>query len=122
MSKRLLALIMIMVVGAACLITACGSSKKDIKAEDLYGTWIRDYGGGTESYTFNSNMTYTRSVYKDGNVVSSMNYPDSYRVSENKLYVLDSVLHAENEYEVTINGKSMKWSNGLNTVEYTKSK
>ncbi len=67
-------------------------------------------------------MTYTRTVYKDGNVIDSMNYPETYRVDENKIYVLNSALHAENEYEVVMKGDSMKWSNGLNTVEYTKSK
>ncbi|GEM_PF-6123253 len=122
MGKRMLALIMTLVIGVCCFVTACGSSTKDIKAEDVFGTWIREYDGKTESYTFNSNMTYTRTVYKDGNVIDSMNYPETYRVDENKIYVLNSALHAENEYEVVMKGDSMKWSNGLNTVEYTKSK
>jgi len=122
MGKRMLALIMTLVIGAMCFVTGCSPSKEAIKAEDLYGTWIREYDGKTESYTFNKNMTYTRSVYKNGNVIESTNYPETYRVEENKLYVLNSVLHAENEYEVVMKGDSMKWSNGLNTVEYTKSK
>ena len=122
MGKRMLALIMTLVIGACCFVTACGSSTSQLKAEDLYGTWIREYDGKTESYTFNSNKTYTRAVYKNGNLIESTNYAESYRVDENKLYILNSALHAENEYEVTMKGDSMKWSNGLNTVEYTKSK
>ena len=126
MGKRMLALIMTLVIGAMCFVTGCSPSKEAIKAEDLYGTWIREYDGKTESYTFNKNMTYTRSVYKNGNVIESTNYPETYRVEENKLYVFlkkatfNSIRITLKKVvsEVKANLQSLEKSDGTNESEY----
>lgn len=97
-----------------------GGSGPSVSLSDLKGTWVKTLPDGTDTITFNDDMTYNK-------VIDLTSYPpmrpesgDTYELDGSTLKIHYSDFGTVSEYKITISGTTMTWDNGATVQEYRK--
>lgn len=106
---------------SACMLTGCGGSgATEIKAEDVFGTWVQTMSDGTETLTLHDDMTYTKVIELGGAFPMTTESTDTWSISGNTISIGYSKYDTVSEYTVTLDGSTMVWDTGDSKITYQK--
>ncbi len=115
--KRICTLLLVAVM-VLCM-SACGGGN-DITVDQVAGTWVRTMSDGTDTITFNTDMTYDKVIALTSSPPVTTTTSDTYSLSGDTISINYSDYGTVSEYTVTFSGNKMIWDNGNSTMEYVR--
>ena len=117
--QRIRTLLLTAVIVFCVCMTACGGGN-DIAVDQVAGTWVRTMSDGTDTITFNKDMTYDKTIALTSAPPVTTNTSGTYSLSGDTISIFYSEYGTSSDYTVTFSGNKMTWDNGNTTLEYVK--